>query len=340
MQQSLKETRFIIRCIIITFLSMSVLGTLFAAIQGIILMILILWIIVTFWLNPVFVIAAYFKIKKLIDNYRKLEYTDVEWTLIKFNIILAQLAGVTMAHSLALCIHKDFFMITFGRFALWSVDVGMGITLVIMLLVTGMKDFYLVIKTLLRSKEKVAVITQNKGLTRILLVFIVLMMVLTLTGFLLGKKLERYPSLEELVQNKAEYILRHMDYIETIREYIEDLDYEEITASKESPKKVGNIKVFHSEKDGYGILYLDVEEVLEDIGLEDINIVKYTDIRVEFDTKTYKVRKIHIPVKYEQTGKRNTQGGSLVWYSSDYVNRESGFILDDNWLIQWLERAG
>lgn len=327
MHMTSKYTRFIILCTIFTFLSAAALGVLFAFIQVIMLGVLLL----TFWFNPLSIIAQYFFVKKRIDNYSKREISGMEWALVKLDIILAQLAGVAMAYPLVLCIHKDFFVIWLGAFGILSVRIGMGVPLVIMLLVIGVKELYPTMK----SKKEMG------GLIRTLLILIVLMLFLTLAGFLLGKKLERYPSVEELFQNKSEYILKHMDHIETIREYIENLDYEEIVACGKWKQKVGNLDVsYHLENDGYSTLSLNAKEVLKNIGLKDINIVAYGDINIEFDTKTYKIGKIRIPVYYEQTGRRNLIGGSLIWYNSDYADRESGFILDDNWLIQWLKIGG
>lgn len=341
MQSVLIKVKPIIVYIIITFLSVSILGVLFSLIQGFLISILIYFIILTFWFNPIFVIAEYFFVKKIIENCSKQEYTDIEWMLIKLNIISAELAGVAAAHLLALCVNKDFFMITFGGYGLRSVDIGMAIPLVIMLFVTGIKEIYQLIKMLSADKkEKRDTVTEDKGATQILTVLIVVMVVLTFTGFLLGKKLEQYPSLEELVQNKAEYILKHKDYIEAIREYIKDLDYEEIVTCGEWKQEIGNLEAFFDmENEGYGILRLSADGFLKDVDLKDINIIAtYGDIVVEFDTQNYEVKKIYIPVRYEQEGRRTLSGGSLVWYSSDYVDRESGFILDDNWLIRWLEQ--
>lgn len=340
MQNTLKKMKPIIAYIIITLLLMGILGTVSVLIQGILLVIMLPFMIMTFWINPIMVTVIYFKIKKKIDDSSRQGYTDMEWALIKLNIILAQLAGVTIAHSLALCLDKDFFLMSIGGFGLRSADIGMGITLVIILSVTSIKEVYQLIKMLsCNKKEKKEIITEDKGTIKILTALIVVMAVLTFTGFLLGKKLERYPSLEELVPNKAEYILKHKEYIETIRQYIEDLDYEKIVTGR--IQKVGDLDVsYDMNNNSYSKLRMDAEDVLKDIGLKDINIVGYGEIIIEFDAKTYEVKKIYIPVKYTQTGIKNLNGGGLEWYCSDYTNRLPGFILDDNWQIDELAIAG
>lgn len=337
MQQLIKRTRIIILCIIITFLAMSVLCTLLEFIQTIILIeILFQLIIVTFWLNPFFAIAIYFFIKRLVKKYSKQEYTDMEWTLIKLGIILAQIAGVTMAYLLALSIDKAFFLGMFGGIGIFSVNVGMGATLVIMLLGINIKELYPAIKMLVKNKKEKMVMTKNEEITVILLILIVLMCILILIGFLSGKELERIPSVEETVQKKAEYIKKNEDYIETIRKYVEGLNYEKIVLSGEWKQKVGNLNVRYAEKKGYSVLHLDAEEVLNDIGLKDINIIAtYGDIEVEFDTKSFEIKKIIMIIKYKWEGQRGLIPVGLAWYSPDNTNRSFGWaIIDDNWQIE------
>lgn len=351
MKNAMKRAKIIILYIIITFLLMSILSTLSAFIQGVIIVRLTFNIMETLgysfvwvspvWVNPILVLIVYFKIKKRIKNNSKQKYTDMEWTLINLAVILAQFAGLIMATPLGLSINKDFFMISYTGFGLWSVNAGMGATLAIMFLVIVFKALYQTLKAVLKNKKERETITGDKGVTIILLVLIVVMLSLTFTGFRLGKKLEQPPSLEKLVQDKAEYILKHKEYIETIRQYIDDIDYEELVACGECKQKIGNLDVsYHMESDGYSTLSFNAKEALENIGLKDINIVGYGDIDVEFDAKTYEVKKIYIPVIYTQTGIKNLVGGGVAWYSFDYANRPSGFILDDNWQIYKLTIAG
>jgi len=264
----------------------------------------------------------------------------MEWILIRCSIILAQLAGVMMSYPLLLNINKDFLIISFGVFGSLIVRIGMGGALLIMLLVIGVKELYPAMKTLSVKKKEDMVMTVSQGITRILLVLIVLMIMLTFTGFLLGKKLERYPSSQELFQEKKEYILEHKDDIETLRQYIEDLDYEKIVACDMFVIEVGNIEACYTKGEDYGILlWENAHDVLENIGLGEMNtVIRNSQILVEFDIKTYKIRKISIPLKYEDAepmGYKSPAGGSLLWYSTDYVNKEPGFILDDNWQILW-----
>lgn len=342
MQNILKKAKTsIVFYIIITFLIMSVLGTLSAFIQGMLLVVLILFIIVTFWFNPILVAVMYFTVKKRIDNSSNQDYTSIEWTMIKLDIILAQFAGVVMSFLLTLSLDKDFFMISYGGFGLWSVIIGMGITLVLMFLGVAVKDICLVLKSNSKSKKQEVVVTENNGLTPILLILAGIMCVLILTGFFLGRKLVEPPSLEKLLQDKSEYILEHKDYIETIRQYLEDLDYKEIVSCGEWKQKIGNLSVsYHMDEEGYSTLRLNADEVLRESGLKDIGIVEYSEIVVEFETNDYQIKKIRIPVKYRQTGIKNLVGGGLVWYSFDYQDRLSGLILDDNWQMNELEIAG
>ena len=124
MQRTSKYTRFIILCTIFTFLSAAALGVLFAFIQVIMLGVLLL----TFWFNPLSIIAQYFFVKKRVENYSNREFSDMEWVLVKLDIILAQLAGVTMAYPLALSINKAFFLGMFGGIEIFCVGFGMGAT--------------------------------------------------------------------------------------------------------------------------------------------------------------------------------------------------------------------
>ncbi len=336
MQQSSKKTGMIILCIILTFLSTCVLGVLFSFIN----IPLVLVIYVSFWFNPIIVIAEYFFVKKRIENHSKREYSDMEWILIRCSIILAQLAGVMMSYPLILNINKDFFICSYGAFGPLIVRIGMGVTLLIMLLVIGVKELYPAMKMLSVKKKEDIIMTGSQGITGILLVLIVLMLILTFTGYLLGKKLERYPSSQELFQDKVEYILEHKDDIETIRQFIEDLDYEKIVACDKYSIEVENIKTHCTKEEDYGILWWEhAYDILENIGLDDMNtVIGNSQIEVEFDIKTYKIRKISIPLKYEDAepmGYKSRAGGSLIWYSDDYENKEPGFILDDNWQILW-----
>ncbi len=336
MQQSSKKTGMIILCNILTFFFTCVLGVLFSFIN----IPLILVIYVSFWFNPIIVIAEYFFVKKRIENHTKREYSDMEWILIRCSIILAQLAGVMMSYPLLLNINKDFFIRSYGAFGPLIVRIGMGVALLIMLLVIGVKELYPAMKTLSENKKEDMVMTGRQGITEILLVLIVLMLILIFIGFLLGKKLERYPSSQELFQDKMEYILEHKDNIETIRQYIEDLDYEEVVAYGKYTMEVGNINAHYTKGEDYGILWWEnAHDVLENIGLGDMNtVISDSQIEVEFDTKTYKIRKISIPLKYEDAepmGPKSLAGGNLIWYSADYENKEPGFILDDNWQILW-----
>lgn len=341
LQDTLKEIKSIIVYIIITVVSMSILGTVSAFIQGIILVILVLFMMLTFWFNPVMVIVMYFKIKKKIDDNNKQGYTKMEWTLIKVDIILAQFAGVVMTFLLALSLDKDFFMVSYGGFGLWSVIIGMGGMLILMFLGVALKDLCPALKTVVKNKKEVTVVTEGKKTVQVLLGLAAIICVLIVAGILSGKKLIEPPSLKKMVQDKAEYILKHKDYVETIRQYIEDLDYEEIVRSGEWKQKVGNLEVsYHINNDDYGTLCMDAEEVLKDIKLKDINIVECGEIKIEFNTKTYEIRKIRIPIRYTQTGIKNLTGGSLVWYSSDYPDKTSGLILDENWQMLDLEIAG
>ena len=173
-------------------------------------------------------------------------------------------------------------------------------------------------------------------MTVTLIVLTVFMCAFTFGGALLGKEMTRRPSTQEVIQKKAKYIIKNKDYIEKIREYIESLNYEELVACNEREVKIGSLNAKYKKEKDYSILILQIQEVMEEIGLKDKDVVASDGgIRVELHTGTYKIRKIVIQIDYVWSEYGPLIPSDLAWYSSDYNNKRTGLaVLDDNWQIE------
>lgn len=338
MQKTSKKAGFIIICTIVTFLITNIFCVLLEFVQTwLILEILFHLYILLLLFNNFLVVSEYFFVKRLIERYSKQEYTDLRWALIKLDIILTQSAGVITAFPVALCINKRYFLGMYGGMGSFCVEAGMCLPLTVMFLAIFIKDLCPGIKMIPRRKKEKSAMTENRGMTVILVFLAVFMYALTFEGFLLGREMTRMPSMQEFIQKKAEYIIKNKEYIEKIREYIESLNYEELAACGEQEIKVGSLNAEYKKENDYCSLILQTQEIMEAIGLKDKDIVASEGrIRVEFDTGTYKIRKIVIEIEDEWSGFGPQRPTGLAWYSPDYGDRAFIWaVLDDNWQIEY-----
>ncbi len=339
MQRISKKEGFILIGTIITFLITNVLCVLFEFIQTwLILEIEFHLIILLFLLNVFFVVYEYFFVKRLIERYSKWEYSDLEQALIKLDIILTQSAGIIMAFPLASCVNRRYFSGMYGGIGVFCVVTGMCMPLAVMLLAVVIKDICPEIKMILRKKKEKQGKTENRGMTVILLVLTVFMCAFTFAGSLLGKEMMRIPDFSEVLEKKTNIIKKNKDYIEKIREYVENLNFEELTAYGGQEEKDEDFDVIYREEKDYGSLILNTQKIMDEIGLKNKNVIEPEGkIVVEFDTKTYKIRKISISIEYRRLGYDVDVPvpSRLAWYSPDYTNRSfSWVVLDENWQIE------
>lgn len=344
------KTQFIILSIITTFFILSALGTGAAFIQAISLAkmstyknVAIYATILTFVINPFLALAGYFSIKKIIKRYSRQDYTDMEWVFIRMNIIMAQLAGVSMVFPLTASIYRRMFTAViggmFGKIVISGIIFGMGVPLIVMLVIICFKELYMQIRKQLKSVKENVMTVESKKTIVLLFILFVFMCVLTFTGIPLGNRIIRIPSFNEVLEKKINIIKKNKDNIEKIGGYVESLNFEEFTAFGEQEVKIGDINVVYKREEGYGSLVLNTQEIIDEIGLKNKNVVDPEGrILVEFDAKTYKIRKISISIEYRRLG-YDVDGpipSDLAWYSSDYGDRAYSWAdLDENWQIEF-----
>lgn len=186
-----RNTQFIISSIVITFLAVSILGTGVLFIQAICLEkmstsgdFIVCMIILIFVVNPFLATAGYFSIKKLIGKYGEQDYNNMEW-LIRLDIILAQLAGVSMILPLAAIVYRRMF----GTIVIWGITLGMAVPLVVMLVVICLKEPYSQVEMSSESKEENTTMAENKKLMKALRILAALMCILFFIGIILGHEI-------------------------------------------------------------------------------------------------------------------------------------------------------
>lgn len=345
MKNVLKKVFFIILSTLTAFLVMCVLGIIVAVIHIAVIQRItgMLWLyigVTALFLHPVLVITVSPKIERLIEKYCKSLYTNDEWLLIRMDNLLAQLAGVTITFPLIISSGKLNFA-GFGGMCtviiIFGVILGMGVPLGFKLFDICTTALYLGIQIFLRNKkEKKKRVSKNNIIIVTLLTLAALMCILIFISIPLGKKLMIEPTSEEVLEKKTKTVLENMDYIETIRRYIESLDYEMIMACGEVMQKVDSLNAHFYKEKNYGCLYLSAEEILHNIGLNDKDVVDLEGtVQVEFDMTTYVIRKMSIAIGYIPWTQGTLMPVRLTWYCTGYYDRKPEYaVLDDNWQIE------
>lgn len=339
----LKKTQFIVLGVVITFLTVSILGIGFLFIQAMVLAkmsvtyreLIVCIVMLIFIVNPFLAIGVYFSINKLVGRYMKQDFSSPERMLIKLDIILAQLAGVSMILPSAAVVYREML----GGIVISGIVLGMAVPLVVMLVVVCLKESYPQFRMSSESKKQDTATEENKKMMATLRILAAMMCVLIISGIILGHEILRIPSFDELLQKKINIIEKNMDHVEKIKEYVENLNYEELAVCDEQKVKVKNLSVIYREEKDNGCLILSTQEIMDEIGLKNRNIVDPKGrILVEIDTKTYNIRKISIAIEYGQQGNNIDKPipSDLAWYNSDYKDRESSWaVLDENWQIEF-----
>lgn len=187
-----RNTQFIILSIVITFLVVSILGTGVLFIQAMSLAPIsksrdfVCMIILIFVVDSLGAIAGYFSIKKLIGKYGGQDYIDMEW-LIRLDIILAQLAGVSMILPLAAVIYKKML----GSIVIVGTVFGMAVPLVVMLVVVCLREPYSQVRMSPKSKKENSEMAENKKLMKALRILAALMCILVFIGIISGNEIMR-----------------------------------------------------------------------------------------------------------------------------------------------------
>lgn len=349
MKNVLKKMQFIILSIVVTFFVLNVSGTGLVFIQAISLAKMSTYKnaaicagIYAFVVNPFLAVSGYFSIKKIIKKYSKQDYTDMEWAFIRLDIIMTQLAAINMVFPLAAAIYRRMFTAViggiFGRAAVSGIIFGMGVPLIIMLVIVCFQGIYTKTGKQSKCERQNTAAVENKKKFAILFILAVFMCTLAVTGIPLGNKIIRIPDFSEVLEKKTNIIKKNKDYIEKIREYVENLNFEELTAYGGQEEKDEDFDVIYREEKDYGSLILNTQKIMDEIGLKNKNVIDPEGkIVVEFDTKTYKIRKISISIEYRRLGYDVDVPvpSRLVWYSPDYTNRSfSWVVLDENWQIE------
>ena len=87
------------------------------------------------------------------------------------------------------------------------------------------------------------------------------MCTLAVTGIPLGNKIIRIPDFSEVLEEKTNIIIKNKDYIEKIREYVENLNFEELTAYGGQEEKDEDFDVIYREEKDYGSLILNTQKI-------------------------------------------------------------------------------
>lgn len=187
-----RNTQFIILSIVITFLVVSILGTGVLFIQAMSLAPIskssefVCMIILIFVVDSLGAIAGYFSIKKLIGKYGGQDYIDMEW-LIRLDIILAQLAGVSMILPLAAVIYKKML----GSIVIVGAVFGMAVPLVVMLVVVCLREPYSQVRMSPKSIKENSEMAENKKMMKALRILAALMCILVFIGIISGNEIMR-----------------------------------------------------------------------------------------------------------------------------------------------------